>query len=78
MTFYGLLLNQLICPLTLLSFYPIHLYRDLGLELFGSCLINQEHVQRRIVKGILALIHRERYIDFCHVCLYKVGGGGQG
>ena len=34
--------------------------------MFGSCVINQDHVQRRTVKGILALIRRERYV----LCLW--------
>lgn len=33
---------------------------DLGLDLFGSLIVSQGRVRNRVVKGILALIHRER------------------
>jgi len=33
---------------------------DLGLEQFGSLIISQGRVQGRVVKGTLALIHKER------------------
>lgn len=34
--------------------------RDLGLELFGTLVVAQGRVQERVVKGVLALIHKER------------------
>lgn len=41
------------------------MYRDLGLELFGSMIVSQTRIQTRVVKGVLALIHRERYELLC-------------
>lgn len=35
---------------------------DLGLELFGSLIVNRGKVQGRVIKGIIALINKER----CH------------
>ncbi len=38
----------------------VHSGRDLGLEQFGSLVVSQGRVQGRVVKGVLALIHKER------------------
>ena len=42
-------------------------HRDLGLDLFGSLIISQGRVRNRVVKGILALIHRERFVESIRV-----------
>ena len=70
-------------PWSVINFFlvfcdPCHFcrpHRDLGLELFGSCVISQEHVQRRIVKGVLALIQKERCV--IHFLMRRWWGWGR-
>ena len=40
----------------------LSLFRDMSLELFRSLIITQPRIQERVLKGILAAIHRERYM----------------
>ena len=38
--------------------------RDMGLELFGCHIIAPPRVQNRVVKGVLSLVMKERWVSF--------------